>query len=320
MIKILIILLASYSCVNLSEGQIAGPAAKEVTEREREWFRSQVLVEALYSYPQENYDFFSEDNDAFVDASYDFTPIGSGTIVHRLYVLTAAHLFDAKEYVDQGVTYRTTTEDVRIMAGSLTKREPKRRYSVQKVRIHHGYQKGAHGDDIALLQLRFPLKIADNPDRLEVMQVGGDKEVEGWKCIMSGWGHPAFGQPSSEVLRWAKILVAMPYEEDLFFARAKNVRNEDELAVLMPQDSGSGLLCARDIDGKTTTLLVGVAMGRIAQAIQLKELKSGSLFTSVHGHLGWIKKEIYDLNVDLFERRSPRSNQGSLISKSVPDN
>ena len=308
MIKILIILLASYNCVNLSEGQIAGPAAKNVPDKNREIFESQVLVETLSSWPQENYN--GKDIDGFLNSNYVFTPIGSGTIIHKRFVLTAAHLFDERTVEkDRRITYRKTTEDVRVMVGSLNKQFPRGRYSVQKVRIHHGYKTGDLGNDIALLQLRFPLDID------KVINLGVVKEERGQKCLMSGWGYPQFGQPRSDRLRFSKIFVASRYEKDLFYVNAKDVSNREELAVLMTGDSGGGLLCLGERQGKQETLLVGVAKGRFNQDDEAKDLQNGSLFTSVHDHMYWIRNEMNEMDA---ERGPPRSNQGSLISRSDP--
>jgi len=340
--RLLLRLIFVYSClkVNLSKGQIHGDDVKEA-EYTKARFRSQVLVEMKWHWKPLNLPkdattrvvkhlqkYFSLDDETVDDN-------GSGTIIRAGWILTAAHIFDKKirnfrfpngdamytwmpvttignkQYVElEGTVYY-----VRVMAGQHNKAIEGNRHSVSHVIIHHGYQKGRVGNDIALIRLKSPLDLNRNPNietlPLAPIQPRVSDEMD---CAIAGWGTTMLDEngehKDSDVLLWAPIrMVELSPSRDNFIEERTTEQERSQLIAVGwppldqgeppkyprasggPGDSGGGLVCK--YRGKI--YLFGELQGGKNHNDRFQEYGTfgiPTLFTDVFQYKAWIEREM----------------------------
>ena len=304
----------------LCRGQLTGDDVK--TARDANSFPSQVLVEVsrqVTTIRGPNYKQLAGLRETFpkMFEPSKFIVAGSGTIIDKRWILTAAHLFNTNEYkktVPDGYPplagkevlclYKVTA--VRVMIGQ-TDRESASGYThlVEHVRIHKDYIPNnwgtGLGSDIALIQLRAPLRYQDRRNML--LPTFNPTPEMGMDCKIVGWGETNGGK-LPRFLKWSETrIVDKTQSEYQMYAFS-----EDLLAVGEPQrhiagkerysragtrdgDSGSGLLCQPTRGGRE--YVFGVCHGGNKGDFSLSgTLGYPSLFTNVYHHLEWIRGEM----------------------------
>lgn len=109
-----------------------------------------------------------------------------GSLIHPSVVLTAAHCVSSK-----------TAATLKIRAGewdTQTKGEifPHQDRQVAEIIIHENYYKGGLFNDVALLFLGTPVKLAENVNT--VCLPPQDYDFNENRCFASGWGKDLFGK------------------------------------------------------------------------------------------------------------------------------
>merc|ERR1719427_2297161 len=244
-----------------------------------------------------------------------FEVAGSGTIIDKRWILTAAHLFDTNEFkitVPVGVPQIAGKEvlclqkvtDVRVMIGQIDRNamgSTKYTHFVEHVRIHKDYLSKGWGSDIALIQLRTPLR--KKKWREMLLPTFNPTPEMGMDCKIVGWGETNGGK-LPRFLKWSETrIVDKTQSEYQMYAFSG-----DLLAVGEPRrhiagnerykragtrdgDSGSGLLCQPTRGGRE--YVFGVCHGGNKGDFSLSgTLGYPSLFTNVYHHLEWIREEM----------------------------
>ncbi|KAL2098056.1 hypothetical protein ACEWY4_007263 [Coilia grayii] len=251
-----------------------------------------------------------------------------GTLIHKNWVMTAAHCF---------IRYADQLQRWQICMGkhNLTFEEPGELcLGVQGIYRHEGFKYPEVPTvefDVALMRLDGDVTPTDHIDfacwpSLEEL-LPGDK-----KCYASGWGdekgNPATAKPSEALNQVA--LPVVPYDTckrmDYWWFQVKpsmiccGYTKPDELKSVCQGDSGGPLVCQDDpsapweVHGITSFGPIGCIMD-----------KKPSVFTRASAYIPWmenvIRRNIYDLNTSgCGGTKYLNSTRGTLATMNHPDN
>jgi len=315
-----------FVCFSPIEAQIGGSHQNVKVVDRTSMFPSQVAVEAkLVYHPVGLTQLEAREVEEYVASTNNKLQLpepitafrGSGTILDRRWILTAAHLFAnlpkpvfrmVNEVPRIGeprvVRFAPKIDEVSVMIGQLDRTNGRNRHAAEHVRIHGGYG-GGKNNDIALIQLKNPLN-----EPVNSLPVAPIDPSPGTACKIVGWGRHVTSRyvlQKSSVLRWANTRIVAKEErwenltDDLLLVGQprRQVANQPEYerATPLEGDSGSGLICEHD--GRDT--LFGVCQGFRSKKTEVKghkvrirenelgSYKFPSFYTNVHHHRAWIQ-------------------------------
>ena len=149
-----------------------------------------------------------------------------GTLIDARWVLTAAHCGDSLVLVPELPALAWPGSAVTVYTGS-NRAAGGDRVGVRRVILHPGYDKGASGSDVALLELSAPVD-------LPALKVAGPGEESAWAAgataTIVGWGDTEEGSgEGSEKLREAEVPVVSDADCAHAYAGSDFITYENDL-------------------------------------------------------------------------------------------
>ncbi|XP_026465560.1 chymotrypsin-2-like [Ctenocephalides felis] len=206
-----------------------------------------------------------------------------GSILHSLYILTAAHCVEGR---DDDVTKFT------VVAGSVSLTKGGEVHQVDKITYHDKYSPETMHNDIAVIKLKTPITFDNNKKTIALPK---EDTIGGETVQLSGWGLTAY--PDGEIPDILKKMMAITYENSI-------CEKFHENGPLKPKASGDiikpGMLCAYHklnigaCRGDSGGPLVAEENGKLVQvgvvswAWQYCALGVPDVYARVYYYLDWI--------------------------------
>uniref|UniRef100_A0A6M2DZ20 Putative trypsin-like serine protease n=1 Tax=Xenopsylla cheopis TaxID=163159 RepID=A0A6M2DZ20_XENCH len=208
-----------------------------------------------------------------------------GSILHPLYILTAAHCVEGR---DEDVTRFS------IVAGTVTLSNGGDRHEVETITYHSEYSPATMENDIAIIKLKTPIAL-DNKTKKAIALPKSDT-VGGENAQLSGWGLTAY--PDGEIPDHLKKMLAVTYENPICNKFHENgpIKNRASGNIIKP-----GMLCAyhklnvgacRGDSGGPLIFIeedgTPVVIGVVSWAWQYCALGVPDVYARVYYYLDWI--------------------------------
>lgn len=119
-----------------------------------------------------------------------------GALLSDMWIVTAAHCV-------RGLL----TEDYLIVAGTVILNSKNARVAGQRVLVHPEYDRTTEQNDIALIELREPLRTGASVKPIRAVQSEQDEAflVQGKQLRLTGWGAKVSGGEKTAILNWLNV-------------------------------------------------------------------------------------------------------------------
>lgn len=218
-----------------------------------------------------------------------------GSLIHPQVVMTAAHCVKSNANYKIRVGEWDTQHDEELF--------PHQDAVVESITVHPNYYAGALYNDVALLFLASPVKLAENID--VVCLPGQNENFDYSRCLTSGWGKDVFGKEGKYQVILKKVEVPI--------VPRQTCQNSLRLTRLGPQfklhssficaggepgrdackgDGGSPLVCPIGNTGKYAQA------GIVAWGIGCGEQGTPGVYADVSSFRNWIDTQVRNRNLD----------------------
>jgi transmembrane serine protease 11D len=240
-----------------------------------------------------------------------------GSIIAADWVITAAHCVD-------NTLVNKLPHRIDVVAGTTQYKTGGERVGVRRIFVHRKWDSGTFDNDVALLQLRKPLPVTNNPRMRAIARVSADTSIaDGTGLIVTGWGHLTEAGRGSDDLMGAKLPLVSRDICNLPDSYAGRVTTNMFCAGLLDGgrdacqgDSGGPVWSSlQGTEGVTETLVGVVSWGEGCA----RRLKYG-IYTNLQKYDTWIQRTMRRAREGIEEPDEPTDEASRMASNELDVN